>query len=398
MISSFTSSSLSRAELARRCLIFGTALMSVMGIAVTLPVLPAMAKAMNLDATTLGILIYSFTLPGIVFAPICGILSDRWGRKAVLAPCLVLFALGGFAASFAQDISTLLFWRVMQGIGASSLGVLYTTIVGDCYPDDTARLRIMGYAATVLSLGAAIFPALGGLLGEMGWPWTLRLSLLSLPLAVLTLYTPMSPHEKKGDMKKYMKEVRKYLLHYRTIFHFCITFCAFAVLYGPLISYFPLLATQFYAASPMQIGSIFALSSLGTVLATLFLAPLTQAFSQRWIACLGAFFFLSSMTVLFLWPMEWPYWALVFPILLYGLGQGLLYPITMSSLSAVAPFSARGALMAVNGTVLRLSQSLAPFLCGILFLHGAYDWVFFFGIGISFCMFLLSFCTFSIKN
>ncbi len=386
---------LSKAELARRVLIFGTALISVMGIAVTLPVLPAMAKDMNLDATMLGVLIYSFTLPGIFFAPICGILADRLGRKAVLAPCLTLFALAGFAASFADSLTTLLFWRMLQGIGASSLGVLYAIIVGDNYRDDASRLRIMGYAATSLSLGAAIFPALGGLMGEIGWPWTLRISLLALPLALLTLYTPIASHEKKGDMKKYAVQVRTYLVHYKTLFHFGITFCAFCILYGPLISYFPLLATQFYAASPMQIGFLFALSSLGTVLATLLLAPITLALSQRLVASLGAVFFVLSMIWLCIWPIEWSYWALSVPVLCYGIGQGLLYPITMTSLSTVAPFSARGALMAVNGTTLRLSQSVAPLVCGFLFGQGGYDWVFLFGIGISLCMLALVFATFT---
>ncbi len=385
---------MTQGEWARRTLIFGTALMSVMGIAITLPVLPAMARAMDLAATTLGVLIYSFTLPGIIFAPICGILSDRWGRKQVLIPCLILFALGGFAASFAQSLSALLFWRILQGIGASSLGVLYATLVGDCY-DTTQRLKLMGYAATTLSLGAAIFPALGGLLGEVSWQWSLRLSLMALPLAVLAFFTPIAPHVKKGDMKKYAREVRKYLLHYKTFFHFGITFCAFCVLYGPLISYFPLLSTTYYNASPMQIGFLFALSSVGTVVATLFLNPITKRFSMRFVACTGAGFFVLSMLLLLYWSFEVPYWFLVVPVLCYGIGQGLLYPITMTSLSAVAPFSARGALMAVNGTILRLSQSIAPFICGFLFGNGTFSWVFFFGMCISLCMLALSFCTFS---
>ncbi len=368
--------------------------MSVMGIAVTLPVLPAMAKALQLEPTMVGMLIYSFTLPGIIFAPICGILSDRWGRKAVLTPCLILFALGGLAASFADTIATLLFWRVLQGIGASSLGVLYTTIVGDCYTEDSQRLRIMSYAATVLSLGAAIFPALGGLLGEVSWQWTLRLSLLALPLAILTLFTPIAHHEKKGDMKKYAQDVKKYIVNYRALFHFGITFCAFYVLYGPFISYFPLLATTHYNASPMEIGFLFALSSLGTVAATLFLTPISQRFPLRLVACVGAGFFILSMCLLVIWPLSFPYWALTLPVLCYGIGQGLLYPITMSSLCAVAPLSARGALMAVNGTVLRLSQSIAPFLSGFLFWYGAFSWVFFFGALMALCMFTLAFYTF----
>ncbi len=382
-------------ELTRRILIYGTALMSVMGVAITLPVLPYMADALKLDESMLGVLIYSFTLPGILFAPICGILSDRWGRKAVLIPCLMLFAVGGFAASFAQTLETVLLWRILQGIGASSLGVLYSTIVGDIYPDDMSRLKIMGHAATTLSLGAAIFPAIGGLLGEVSWQWTLRLSLLALPLALLAFFTPIPPHEKKGDMKKYTQDAKKYILDYKAILHFALTFCAFCVLYGPLISYFPLLAKDHYHASPMQIGLLFALSSLGTVAVTLYLAPITKFLSQRIVACLGAVFFSFSMSILFFWPLEAAYGYLMIPVVCYGIGQGLLYPLTMSSLSALAPLSSRGALMAVNGTVLRLSQSISPFVCGFLFLYGDFSLVFFFGFAVSVLMLLLALKTFT---
>ncbi len=380
---------------ARHIIIYGTALMSVMGIAITLPVLPYMADAMHIEHTMLGILIYSFTLPGILFAPICGILADRWGRKRVLAPCLTLFALSGFAASFTHTLEALLFWRILQGIGASSLGVLYSTLVGDIYPRDEDRLKVMGYAATVLSLGAAIFPAIGGLLGELSWQWSLRLSLLALPLAILTFITPLPAHEKKGDMKNYAQNAKKYILAPKALLHFTITFCAFFILYGPLISYFPLLSTQVYQASPMQIGFLFALSSLGTVLATLFLSPITKLLSQKKVACTGALFFILSMLILLFWPKETPYIYLSLPILCYGIGQGLLYPITMTSLSALAPVSSRGALMAVNGTVLRLSQSTAPFLCGFFFFLGDFSLVFFFGLAVGMCMFTLALRTFT---
>ncbi len=385
-------------ELARRVLIYGTALISVMGVAITLPVLPFMAEALQLTDTMLGVLIYSFTLPGIIFAPICGILSDRWGRKAVLIPCLGLFALGGFAASFTQNLEVLLFWRILQGIGASSLGVLYATIVGDIYPNDTERLKIMGYAATTLSLGAAIFPALGGLLGEVSWQWTLRLSLIAIPLLFLVLFTPLPPHEKKGNMKKYAQEAKKNILQTKTLLHFAITFCAFYVLYGPLISYFPLLAKEQYNASPMHIGALFAVSSLGTVAVTLYLAPIVQALSQRLVACVGACCFALSMLILLLWPQDIAYGYLAFPILCYGIGQGLLYPLTMSSLTALTPLSSRGAIMAVNGTILRLSQSIAPFMSGFLFLHGTFSFVFMGGLIISSIMLLLAFRAFCAKR
>ncbi|MDE7064869.1 MAG: MFS transporter, partial [Desulfovibrionaceae bacterium] len=86
-------------------LIYGTALISVMGVAGILPVLPAMGKAFGLPPSSLGLLVISFTLPGIVLAPVGGVLADRLGRKAVLAPCLCLFALGGLAGALSDTLA-----------------------------------------------------------------------------------------------------------------------------------------------------------------------------------------------------------------------------------------------------------------------------------------------------
>ncbi len=379
---------------AQHILIYGTALLSVMGVAIIFPVLSNMANFFDIEESMVGVLVYSFTLPGIFLAPVGGILADRWGRKAVLVPCLFLFALGGFLASFATSLEVLLFWRVVQGMGAACLGVLYTTMVGDIYDDEHERLKIMGFAATTLSLGAAIFPALGGVLGEMGWAWSLRLSLLAIPLLILAYFTPFPAHESKGDMRNYAKNTKKIIFQRQTILHFSITFCAFCILYGPLISYFPLLSTTYYTASPIQIGLVFALSSLGTVLATLILNPIVKLFSKQSVACLGAMFFSLAMLMLLLWPQSLSFWWLIVPILCYGTGQGLLYPITIASLSALAPTTGRGVLMAVNGTILRLSQSLAPLFCGTIFIYGAFDGVFFFGFLIGITMLILTLITF----
>ncbi len=379
---------------ALKVLIYGTALLSVMGVTVIMPVMPQMMEYFAIDEADMGILVYSFTLPGIIFAPVGGILADRWGRKCILLCCLILFTVGGVMASFAETFSTLIFWRVVQGMGAASLGVLYTIIVGDIYQEEHARLKVMGYAATTLSLGAAIFPALGGLLGEISWQWSLRLALLALPLFILAWNINLPQSAPHGDMSKYIREVRKLILRPKSLMHFAITFCAFSVLYGPLVSFFPLLSDMHYKATSSQIGIIFALSSLGTVAATVFLAPVVKRFSATIIAVTGAFCFLLCMIMLLFWQYELSYWLLIVPILCYGIGQGLLYPITINSLSSLAPDTGRGALMAVNGTILRLSQSFSPFVCGIIFVHAAFGGVFFFGISMAALMLFLAFYAF----
>lgn len=364
-------------------LIYGTALISVMGVASILPVLPAMGKAFGLSPSSLGLLVISFTLPGIVLAPVGGVLADRLGRKAVLVPCLCLFALGGLAAALSDSLVTLLFWRVVQGCGAACLGVLYNTIIADIYRSDRERLRIMGFAATALSLGAAVYPALGGLLGEWGWRFPLLLSLSALPLAGIVLRTVIPPLDRRHGMQAYARNAVEIVKHPCTLGHFLITLCAFGILYGPMITYFPLLADSRFEASPSRIGSIFAMASVGTAAASCLLGRLARRYSSRTMVVAGSAFFGLSMLLMPLVGGGSNVWFCVLPVLLYGLGQGLVYPTVMSSLSTVAPPEGRGIIMAVNGTILRLAQTVSPPLCGVLFALGGFSGVYLLGTAIA---------------
>ncbi len=361
-----------------KALIYGTSLIVVMGVSSILPVLPKIAQDLHISETSLGILIYSFTLPGIILAPVGGILSDRLGRKTVLIPCLFLFAFAGIGASFAQTLNELIFWRLLQGSGAACLGVLYTTIAGDVFTDKAERLKVMSHAASILSFGIVLFPSLGGILGEIGWQWSLRLSVLALPVLGLGLITTLPPIA-RNDMRSYAENTKKILLQKKSIFCFLLTFCVFCVLYGPLVTYFPLLASLQYNLSPSQIGILFAISAIGTSTASLLLPRLNTLLPQKSMVIIGSLLFAFSMLCFIYWSSSFPFWALSLPILFYGLGQGFAYPSLLNHLSTLAPNAGRGAIMAVNGTTLRLSQSVAPFICGYMFHVGNFTAVFFFG-------------------
>ncbi|MEG2172694.1 MAG: MFS transporter [Desulfovibrionaceae bacterium] len=368
-------------------LIYGTAFISVMGISSILPVLPQMGLYFGLSDVSLGVLVISFTLPGIFLAPVGGILADRLGSKAVLVPCLILFAVAGVLAGFAESLNTFIFWRIVQGCGAACLGVLYNAIIADLFPHENQRLRIMGFAAMVLSMGTAIYPAVGGFLGEWGWRYPFMLSVLTVPLALVALLTPLSRGENRQNMQDYGRNAVILLRKPRILAHFLLTLCAFALLYGPLITYFPLLATTHFDASPSRIGSIFSIAALGTCCAAAFLGPLSHKLQARTMVYTGASFFVVSML---LFPYITSIYGFLIPVLLYGLGQGLVYPAAMTSLSGLAPGGTRGIVMAVNGTVLRLAQTIAPVLCGLLFWAWSFKGVFFAGALMGLCILYLT--------
>ena len=70
-------------------LLFGVRLLSAMGVTLILPVMPAMARTFGL----------SIAEAEATMTPVAGVLSDRFGRMAVLLPALLVFAGGGFCAS-----------------------------------------------------------------------------------------------------------------------------------------------------------------------------------------------------------------------------------------------------------------------------------------------------------
>jgi MFS family permease len=146
--------------------LFGITLIAVMGVASITPALPQISNTLDLSKSQIGLLISLFTFPGIFLTPISGILADRFGRKTVLVPSLFIFAFAGSAIFFIHDFHYILVLRILQGIGASSLGSINTTLIGDYYKAKELP-EAMGYNASVLSLSTASYPLIGGVLAGL---------------------------------------------------------------------------------------------------------------------------------------------------------------------------------------------------------------------------------------
>jgi len=135
-----------------------------MGVTLILPVMPAMARTFGLSIAEAGMVVVCFTLAEATMTPVAGVLSDRFGRMAVLLPALLVFAGGGILCLFAESWRDVLICRVIQGIGAGPLGVLYTILAADMV-DEKHLPRIMGRLTAVSSLGTIVYPVIGGPLG-----------------------------------------------------------------------------------------------------------------------------------------------------------------------------------------------------------------------------------------
>lgn len=345
-------------------LAFGASIAVVLGVSSIMPAIPHMAEVFAITPAAASMLITVFTLPGIALSPLVGLLADRFGRKVILLPSFALFGLAGAACAVASSFDMILFFRFLQGIGASGLGILNTTLIGDVF-SGPARARYVGYNMALLSTGTGLYPVIGGFLAEYAWQAPFLLPLLILPLAFLGLLVPMKVPGAGEGFDEYCRSTVKLLSSKRIAQLLGITFITFIMLYGPIITALPLLGHKVFNAPPSKIGMLMMFSSAGTALMALLLGRLSERFRHTTMLLAGQGMFILALLLITVIP--W-YWALVIPVFFYGVGQGLTVPAIQMQLLDSVEARQRGIVMSVNGMLLRMGQTGGPFLFSSLVL------------------------------
>jgi ACDE family multidrug resistance protein len=345
-------------------IIFTITLMGVLGVASITPAFPRIIRELRLKPGQIGLLITVFTLPGIFLSPFLGILADRFGRKRILVPSLVLFAVAGGSCGLVRDFHHLLILRFFQGVGASALAALSATVIGDLYEGRT-RAAAMGYNASVLSVGTAGYPAFGGALALFGWYYPFYLPVLALPVAWLVLFRLDSPEPTgKLRLKEYLAGAGAVLANRRVVGVFLVSVATFIILYGSLLTFFPLIASERFGASTMAIGLLMSAMSVTTAITSSQLGRLTKRFSEAVLIRTSFLLYGAALSVIPATPTLELYLVSAF---IFGLGHGVNIPSIYSLMAGYAPMEHRGVLMSVNGTVLRLGQTMGPLVMGLAF-------------------------------
>jgi MFS family permease len=345
-------------------IIFGITLTAVMGVSSIAPAFPSIADALDVSSQKIGLLITFFTLPGIFITPVLGILADRFGRKIVLVPSLFLFGIAGTACAFTTDFETMLFFRALQGIGSASLGALNLTLIGDLYSGND-RATAMGYNGSVLSIGTAFYPAVGGALAIIGWHYPFFLSLLAIPVGLFVLTSLEKTGSNGGlNMSEIFSNVASSLISKKVIPLFVGIFFTFIMLYGGYITFFTILLDEKFSQNSFQIGIILSGSSFITAYASSQLGKLTQRFSE--VALIRTAAVLYLLIFLFLPQVENIWWFML-PVAVFGAAQGINIPSILNLLTSYADKEYRAAFLSVNWVVMRTGQALGPYLLGLVY-------------------------------
>lgn len=338
--------------------VLASSLMGVMGVSLISPTLPAVREALAITDAQTSLVLTAFSFPGILLAPLIGVLADRFGRRRTLIPCLLLYGIAGGSIVFVRDFWVIIGLRVVQGGAASGLVSLAVTLVGDVF-DGTQRNAIMGVNGAVLSVGTATYPLIGGALAEITWTAPFALYLVGVPVGLFALAVLDEPDVDRNRGAGYFRGALAAVPAKRALLLYGAAVSIFILLYGAILTALPFLLDQTYGLDPFEIGLVLTASSAMTAVVSSQNGRLARRFSNDHLIALGFVGYGTGLVGIWLAPN--PVY-IAGAILFFGAGQGLTMPSLDTAVSSLAPGRYRGGVMSLRTSVIRLGQTVGPTL------------------------------------
>jgi DHA1 family tetracycline resistance protein-like MFS transporter len=163
--------------------VFGIVALDLIGFGILIPQLGVYGVKFGASPFTAGLLLSVYSLMQLVFAPVLGRLSDRYGRRPVLLLSVAGSLSGYLLFAFADSLPLLFLARVIDGMSGGNIATAQAYVADVTRPEE--RARGMGLIGAAFGLGFVLGPALGGFLGA--WGGNRAIGLFAAGLAALNL-------------------------------------------------------------------------------------------------------------------------------------------------------------------------------------------------------------------
>lgn len=151
------------------------------------------------DLYTWTVTIYLLT--STITVPFYGKLSDLYGRKPMLMIGIVIFLIGSALSGLSQNMTQLIIFRGIQGLGAGALFPVSLAVIGDLFTP-AERGRYQGLFGAVFGISAIIGPLLGGFLTEhASWHWIFYIN-VPIGIAALIVIARLLPNVRRPDASR----------------------------------------------------------------------------------------------------------------------------------------------------------------------------------------------------
>jgi len=143
--------------------------------------LPSMMGNLGATLDEIDWVITGYIVSNVVVIPMTGWMASRFGRTRYFVTSILIFTFASLMCGASQSVGTLVFWRVVQGLGGGALLATSQTILMETFPPGR-----QGMAQALFGVGAMVGPSLGPTLGgwitdHWSWHW---IFLINVPLGL----------------------------------------------------------------------------------------------------------------------------------------------------------------------------------------------------------------------
>jgi MFS family permease len=359
-------------------ILFLIVFISMVGFGIILPIFPFYAERVGASPTAITWTMAAFTIGQAVATPIWGRISDAYGRRLVLILTLLGSAISYVMLAVADELWFVIASRVFAGLMAGNIATAFAYVTD--ITTEAERPAGLGKVGAAMGLGFVFGPATGGLLAGADVE-TANFILPALAAAVVSLVAVvgtflMLPEslaladrkplfgrhdgQQHGAAKISLAEVNRSGL--------IRLFGATLVFYTSMSlmeSIFPLWAHDMYDMGPRNIGAVFfVLGMISILMQGGLIGPLTRRFGEKRIAIAAGLFFSVGLGCMAMAVVEWQVWASLLP---FGIGVGLFNPSVSSMVSKTASANERGAVMGKFQSSSAMGRVVGPIICGPIY-------------------------------
>ena len=293
------------------------------------------------------------TIPSIIialFAPLAGIIVDKFGRLKPLYTGIILFVLGGSSGFYLHDFYAILAGRAVLGIAVALLMTSSTALIGD-YLNEKGRHKFMSTQGMAVALGGIVFITAGGFLAQLHWSYPFAiyfLPLLFLPLLLSSLYEPKKHIHIENEIEIEAKLWPVYLTAYFAM-----------VLFYMLPTQLPYLIIDTLHGEPSTIGFVIAVAMMFNAMTSRQYAKLKGRFTYIQIYIITFIFFGIG---LFIISQASSIAQLFYSTAFIGIGFGLILVNTNAWFLSKVPAHKRGKASGMLASSFFLGQFSSPLI------------------------------------
>lgn len=353
--------------------IFITVFIDLVGFGIVIPVLPYYVEGtkFHASASMVGLLFASYSVMQLLFTPILGRLSDKYGRRPILLYSLLGTSLGFLILGFATTLWMLFLGRIIDGITGGNISTAQAYIADVTKPEE--RAKGMGLIGAAFGLGFTFGPAIGGVLSKFGIniPFLFAAGLAFANATLLYFVLPETvtkDHPARvsaadaGRWSQLIKSLKQPKLAYVLVIYFL-----FIVAFSIMTTSFALFTMYRFGYDASHNGYFFMfVGIIGAIIQGGLIGRLVKVFGELPLVIIGALLFAAS---LFAIPFVSPQTGLLALLVVGGtfaVGNSLATPSLTTLASKSVGRGEQGGVLGVTQSVASLARVVGPSLQSLL--------------------------------